>query len=163
MALQLAGIGSRKTRHSGNKVDRLVPKGLVNSIPLKQYGATYSLDFAQNRVRIEKMGSFHVRNSTRYPGAEMVSAVLVCKYYLYMTRYLLRELCEGLAALFGRQVHFSMIGGLKLRLRNSLEAPIPVEKMGPPLRSATPSGRGTNSIFRKGGSGATVAGPATGT
>ncbi|WP_245527875.1 RNA-guided endonuclease InsQ/TnpB family protein [Ammonifex degensii] len=204
----------------------------MNSIPLKQYGVTYSLDFTRNRVRIQKLGSFRVLGLHQIPpDAEIASAVLVRKpsgYYLHVTCYLPREyFCypyrlreavggdfgvktkvtlssgikidfgvhetprlkqlqrelartkkgsrnrekircllrreyerignrrkdaqnkvlaflrlygkvvfqddrvKGWAALFGRQVHSSGIGGLKSRLRDSLGAPVPVERFEP--------------------------------
>ncbi|WP_240610816.1 hypothetical protein [Ammonifex thiophilus] len=86
-----------KLRENGHKVGRLKPKRFVNSIPLKQYGITYSLDFARNslKVRIQKLGSFRVLGLHQIPpDAEIASAVLVRKpggYYLHMTCYLARE------------------------------------------------------------------------
>ncbi|MBT9282438.1 MAG: transposase, partial [Hydrogenibacillus schlegelii] len=221
-----------KLKKNGHKVGRLKPKRFVNSIPLKQYGITYSLDFARSRVRIQKLGSFRVLGLHQIPpDAEIASAVLVRKpsgYYLHVTCYLPREyFCyprklgevvggdfgvetkitlsngikidfevretprlkrlqrrlarakkgsrnrekirlllrreyeklnnrrkdaqnkvlaflrlyekvvfqddgfKGWAALFGRQVHSSGIGGMVARLRNSLETPIPVERFEP--------------------------------
>jgi len=221
-----------KLRENGHKVGHLKPKRFVNSIPLKQYGITYSLDFARNRVRIQKLGSFRVLGLHQIsPDAEIANAVLVRKpsgYYLHVTCYLPREyFCcpcklgeavgvdfgveakitlsngiridfevhetprlkrlqrklarakkgsknrekirlllrreyeklndrrrdaqnkilaflrlygkvvfqddciKGWTALFGRQVHSSGIGGLKARLKNSLEAPVPVERFEP--------------------------------
>lgn len=221
-----------KLKENGHEVGRLKPKRFVNSIPLKQYGITYSLDFARNRVRIQKLGSFRVLGPHQIPpDAEIANAVLVRKpsgYYLHVTCYLPREyFCypyklgeavggdfgvetkitlsngikidfevretprlkrlqrrlarakkgsrnrgkvrlllrreyeklnnrrrdaqnkvlaflrlygkvvfqddcvKGWAALFGRQVHSSGIGGMIARLRNSLETPIPVERAEP--------------------------------
>jgi putative transposase len=221
-----------KQKENGHRVGKLKPKRFVNSIPLKQYGVTYSLDFARNRVRIQKLGEFRVLGLHQIPSdAEMASAVLVRKpsgYYLHVTCYLPREhFCyplkvgkvvgidfgvetkltfsngvkvdfevremsrlkhlqrnlakaekgsknrekvrlllrreyerlnkrrrdaqnkilaflrlyekvvfqddcvKGWAALFGGPVHSSGIGGLKSRLRDSLEAPVTVEKTVP--------------------------------
>ena len=218
-----------KLKENGHKVGALKPKRFVNSIPLKQYGVTYSLDFAQNRVRIQRLGKFRVLGLHQIPAdAEIANAVLVrkpCGYYLHVTcylpkdshtslnpvgkdigidfgvsskltlsngiridfevhetprlkqlqrklartqkgsrnreriRFLLREEYEklnnrrkdaqnkvlaflkiyrkvvfqddcvkGWSALFGRQVHSSGIGGLKSRLRTSLETPVAVER-----------------------------------
>ncbi|PTQ55026.1 MAG: putative transposase [Candidatus Carbobacillus altaicus] len=220
-----------KLKQNGHKVGHLKPKKFVNSVPLKQYGVTYSLDFARNRVRIQKLGSFRVLGLHQIPpDAEIANAVLVGRpsgYYLHVTCYLSKEnshrksiggevgidfgvdskltlsngikidfelhetprlkrlqkklaksekgskhrrkirhllrreyekiksrrkdvqnkilaflklyekvvfqedLVKGWAALFGRQVHASGIGGLKARLRNSLVAPIPVDRFEP--------------------------------
>lgn len=213
-----------RLKENGHEVGRLKPKRFVNSIPLKQYGVTYSLDFARNRVRIQKLGSFRVLGLHQIPpNAETASAVLVRKpsgYYLYVTCYLPSEYrlgeavgvdlgvaskvtlsngiridfevhetprlkrlqrrlartkkasmnrrktqlllrreyeklsnrrrdaqnkvlaflrlygkvvfqddcVKGWSVLFGRQVHSSGIGGLKSRLKASLETPVPVER-----------------------------------
>ena len=237
----------KKLKERGYRVGPLKPKRFVHSIPLKQYGVTYSLDFARNRARIQKLGNFRVLGLHQIPrGVEIAGAVLVRKpsgYYLHVTcylpkgdspkpiagqphvtgprartlrgyleavgldfgigskltlsngikidfevhetprlkrlqrklarvkrgskrrgkiRFLLRREYEKLnnrrkdaenkvlaflklygkvvfqddllaswARLFGRQVHSSRIGGLKLRLRNSLKAPIPVGRFEP--------------------------------
>ncbi|MEX1337805.1 transposase, partial [Hydrogenibacillus schlegelii] len=220
-----------KLKQNGHKVGRLKPKKFVNSVPLKQYGVTYSLDFARNRVRIQKLGSFRVLGLHQIPpDAEIANAVLVGRpsgYYLHVTCYLSKEnshrksiggevgidfgvdskltlsngikidfeldetprlkrlqkklaksekgskhrrkirhllrreyekiksrrkdvqnkilaflklyekvvfqedLVKGWATRFGRQVHASGIGGLKARLRNSLAAPISVDRFEP--------------------------------
>lgn len=220
-----------KLKQNGHKVGRLKPKRFVNSVPLKQYGKTYSLDFARNRVRIQKLGSYRVLGLHQIPhDAEIANAVLVSKpsgYYLHVTCYLSKEnfyrksiggevgidfgvdskltlsngikidyelhetprikrlqkklaksekdsnnriktqhllrreyekignrrkdaqnkilaflklyekvayqedLVTGWAALFGKQVYSSGIGGLKARLRNSLVAPILVDRFVP--------------------------------
>ncbi|WP_216640901.1 hypothetical protein, partial [Thermus scotoductus] len=53
---------------------------------------TYSLDFARNRARIQKLGDFRVLGLHQIPrGVEIASAVLVRKpsgYYLHVTCYL---------------------------------------------------------------------------
>jgi len=235
---ELAVLGSQikqdlqalgRLKENGHKVGALKPKRFVNSIPLKQYGVTYSLDFARNRVRIQRLGEFRVLGLHQIPGdAEIANAVLVRKpsgYYLHVAcylpkdthtslnpvgkdigidfgvgskltlssgikidfevretpklkqlqrklaraqkgsrnreriRFLLRKAYEklnnrrkdaqnkvlaflktyrkvvfqddcvkGWSALFGRQVHSSGIGGVKSRLRTSLETPVAVER-----------------------------------
>lgn len=45
----------RKLKENGRKVGMLKPKRSVNAIPLKQYGITYSLDFARNKARLQKL------------------------------------------------------------------------------------------------------------
>ncbi len=56
-----------KLKENGHKVGALKHKRFVNSIPLKQYGVTYSLDFARNRVRIQKLGKFRVLGLHQIP------------------------------------------------------------------------------------------------
>jgi putative transposase len=81
-----------KLKKNGHRVGALKPKKFVNSIPLKQYGVTYSLDFVHNRVRIQKLGKFRVLGLHQIPlEAEIANAVLVRKpsgYYLHVTCYL---------------------------------------------------------------------------
>jgi len=247
----------KKLKERGYRVGPLKPKRFVHSIPLKQYGVTYSLDFARNRARIQKLGNFRVLGLHQIPrGVEIAGAVLVRKpsgYYLHVTcylpkgdspkpiagqphvtgprartlrdyleavgldfgigskltlsngikidfevhetprlkrlqrklarakrgskrrgkiRFLLRREYEKLnnrrkdaenkvlaflklygkvvfqddllaswARLFGRQVHSSRIGGLKLRLRNSLKAPIPVGRFEPTTKECYACGK----------------------
>jgi len=67
-----------KLKKSGRKVGALKCKRFVNSIPLKQYGVTYNLDFAGNRVRIQKLGKFRVLGLHQIPAdAEIANAVLL--------------------------------------------------------------------------------------
>lgn len=236
----LRALGKLKT--NGRKVGALKHKKHVNSIPLKQYGVTYSLDFDRNKVRIQKLGKFRVLGLHQIPaGAEITNAVLVRKpsgYYLHVTcylskqrdvsltsngkdigidfgisskltlsngiaidfeiretqrlkrlqrklartqrgsknrdriRFLLRKEYErlnnrrkdaqnkvlaflriyrkvvfqddyikGWATLFGKQVHSSGIGGLKSRLRNSLETPIVVPRFEPTTQECFACGK----------------------
>ena len=220
-----------KLKSQGHKIGRLSYKPFVNSIPLKQYNVTFSLERSKNRVKIQKLGSFRVLGLHQIPhNAEIANAILVRKpsgYYLHVTCYLPKEhgfretigeviaidfgvhskltLSNGIkidfevregerikqlqrklektkrgsknrdkirlllrreyekitrkrkdaqnkviallkgykqvifqedfvkswTSLFGRQVHSSGIGGLKARLRNSLAAPIPVDRYEP--------------------------------
>lgn len=218
-----------KLKKNNSKVGALKYKSFVNSIPLKQHGVTYRLEFTRNRVRIQKLKNFRVLGLCQIPAdAEISNAVLVrkpCGYYLHVTCYLPKnnhtslntvdrnigidfgvsrkltlsngigidfEVCEtprlknlqvklsraqkgsrnrekirfslrkeyeklnnrrkdaqnktlaflkmygkvafqddcvkGWSALFGRQVYSSGIGGLKSRLKTSLETPIAVER-----------------------------------
>jgi putative transposase len=92
-----------KLKQCGHTVGRLKPKKFVNSIPLKQYGVTYSLDCARNRVRIQKLGTFRVLGLHQLPAdGEIASAVLVRKpsgYYLHVTCYLPRATANSNRAL----------------------------------------------------------------
>lgn len=114
-----------KLKENGHKVGVLKPKRFVNSIPLKQYGITYSLDFARNRARIQKLGEFRVLGLRQIPpGAEVANAVLVRKpsgYYLHVTCYLPRERFrrEPVGGAVG--VDFGV--GVKLTLSNGLGSP----------------------------------------
>lgn len=83
--------GLANSKRNGNRIGILKPKRYVNSIPLKQYGVTYSLDFSRNRVRIQKLGDFRVLGLRQIPDdADIASAVLLRKpdgFYLYVTTY----------------------------------------------------------------------------
>jgi putative transposase len=112
-------------KEDGHKVGRLKPKRFINSIPLKQYNVTYSLDFARNRVRIQNLGSFRVLGLHQIlPDVEIGSAVLVRKpsgYYLHVTCYLPREyfcypykLREAVAGDFGIETKITLSNGIKI-------------------------------------------------
>jgi len=83
----LRALGQLKK--NGHKVGALKYKSFVNSIPLRQYGKTYKLDFERNRVRIQILGVFRVLGLHQIPeDAEIANAVLVRKpsgYYLHVT------------------------------------------------------------------------------
>ncbi len=119
-----------KLKESGHRVGALKPKRFVNSIPLKQYGVTYGLDFARNRVRIQGLGEFRVLGLHQIPpGAEVASAVLVRKpsgYYLHVTCYLPKEhFCrEPVAGAVG--IDFGV--GSKLTLSNGLKVDFEVRE-----------------------------------
>lgn len=67
----------REMKENGQRVGFLKPKRFVNSIPLKQYGVTYTLDFARNTVQIQRLGTFRVLGLHQIPdNAEIASAVL---------------------------------------------------------------------------------------
>jgi putative transposase len=88
-----------KLKRKGYKVGALKCKSFVNSIPLKQYGITYRLNFDQNKVRIQNLGVFRVLGLHQIPAdAEIANAVLVRKpsgYYLHVTCYRSKERCAS--------------------------------------------------------------------
>jgi len=57
---------------------------------------------------------------------------------------------KGWSALFGRQVHSSGIGGLKSRLRTSLETPVAVERTETTTGECLLAGKGTISPVGQG-------------
>lgn len=113
-----------KLKAKGHQVGALRPKSFINSIPLKQYGVTYSLDFARNRVRIQKLGDFRVLGLHQIPqGVEIASAVLVRKpsgYYLHVTCYLPQEhfsrkpVGEAVGIDFGVSYKLTLSNGIKV-------------------------------------------------
>ena len=104
------------------KVGVLKPKKFVNSIPLRQYGVTYKLDIARNRVRIQKLGSFRVLGLHQIPeDAEIANAILVRKpsgYYLHVTCYLSKEHFNR--EFIGEAVGIDFGVGSKLTLSNGI-------------------------------------------
>ncbi|WP_153185511.1 transposase, partial [Thermus scotoductus] len=92
-------------------------------IPLKQYGVTYSLDFARNRARIQKLGDFRVLGLHQIPrGVEIAGAVLVRKpsgYYLHVTCYLAKgdspePIAEAVGIDFGIESKLTLSNGIKI-------------------------------------------------
>jgi putative transposase len=114
----------RKQKENGHKVGALKHKKFVNSIPLKQYGVTYKLDFTQNRVKIQKLGDFRILGLHQIPeNAEIANAVLVRKpsgYYLHVTCYLSKEhfkrepIGEAVGIDFGIDTKITFSNGLKI-------------------------------------------------
>jgi len=113
-----------KLKKKGHKVGVLKPKKFINSIPLKQYGITYKLDFTQNKVRIQKLGDFRILGLHQIPeNAEIANAVLVRKpsgYYLHVTCYLSKEhfkrepIREAVGIDFGIDTKITLSNGLKI-------------------------------------------------
>lgn len=114
----------RKLKENGHKVGALKHKKFVNSIPLKQYGVTYKMDFVRNRVRIQKLGDFRALGLHQIPeNAEIANAVLVRKpsgYYLHLTCYLSKEhfkrepIGEAVGIDFGIDTKITLSNGLKI-------------------------------------------------
>jgi len=114
-----------KLKKNGHKVGALKPKAFINSIPLKQYGVTYKLDFTRNRVRIQNLGTFRVLGLQQIPEkAEIANGVLVRKpsgYYLHVTCYIPREdtmpkhIGEAIGIDFGVNKKLTLTNGLQIR------------------------------------------------
>jgi len=114
-----------KLKKNGHKVGALKPKKFINSIPLKQYGVTYKLDFARNRVRIQNLGTFRVLGLQQIPEkAEIANGVVVRKpsgYYLHVTCYIPREdtmpkhIGEAIGIDFGVDKKLTLTNGLQIR------------------------------------------------
>jgi putative transposase len=113
-----------RLKEKGHEVGGLKPKPFVNSIPLKQYGVTFTLDRDENRARIQKLGAFRVLGLRQIPPeAEVASAVLVRKpsgYYLHVTCYVPKEsfsrqlIGEAIAIDFGVHAKLTLSNGIKI-------------------------------------------------
>jgi len=113
-----------RLKKKGHKVGGLRPKRFVNSIPLKQYGITFTLNRGRNRVRIQKLGQFRVLGLHQIPPeAEIANAVLVQKpsgYYIHLTCYLPKEnvsrepIGEVIAIDFGVHNKLTLSNGVKI-------------------------------------------------
>jgi len=111
-------------KNNGKKVGNLKFKSSVNSIPLKQYGSTHTIDFSRNRVKIQKLGSFRVLGLHRIPNsAEIANAYLISKpsgYYVYLTCFMPKEGANDqqkfgpVAIDFGVSSKLTMSNGIKL-------------------------------------------------
>lgn len=88
---ELKGLATKKRK--GYKVGELKFKSYCNSIPLRQYGKTYVIDFEKSTVGIQNMRKFplKVRGLQQIPeGAEIANARLVRKpsgIYVHVTTY----------------------------------------------------------------------------
>ena len=86
----------KKAKEKGIKVGALSFKSEVRSIPLKQYGVTYKLDFEKNRLKIQGVKKkFRVLGLHQIPAhTEIANAYLVKKpsgFYLHVVCYLDKE------------------------------------------------------------------------
>jgi putative transposase len=114
----------RASKEKGEKVGKLKFKSFVNSIPLKQYGKTHTIDFSRNRIKIQKLGSFRVLGLHRIPNnAEIATASLISEpsgYYVYLNCFVPKESVNvkpkfGPVAIdFGVKSKLTMSNGVKL-------------------------------------------------
>lgn len=86
----LSSLKSRKA--NGYKVGRLKFKSRLHSIPLKQFGVTYDIDFDKQRIRLQGLKQWvRVRGLRQIPKeAEIANATLVKKasgYYFLVTTF----------------------------------------------------------------------------
>ena len=88
---EIKGLSTKKAK--GEKVGRLKFKAFCNSIPLRQYGTTYRIDFANKTISVQKLDKqpFKVRGLKQIPDdAEFANAKLIRKpngYYFHITTY----------------------------------------------------------------------------
>lgn len=80
----------------GAKIGKLKFKSVCNSIPLRQFGTTYKIDFNKNRIKVQNIKkSFCVRGLKQIPGdADITNAKFVRKpdgLYFYITCYVLKK------------------------------------------------------------------------
>jgi len=112
-----------RLKKKGHKVGALKYRPFVNSIPLKQYGVTFSLDLGRNKVRIQKLGAFRVLGLRQIPPeAEIANAVLVQKpsgYYLHVTCYVPKE--NTFRQLIGEAIAIDLGVHAKLTLSNGVK------------------------------------------
>jgi transposase len=85
--------GLSESKNKGNKVGKLHFKSEINSLVLKQYGNTYTIDFKTNKVHIQGLKKeFRVLGLHQIPdNAEITKGELIKKpsgYYLYVTTFL---------------------------------------------------------------------------
>lgn len=88
---EIKGLATKRKR--GKKVGHLKFKSVCNSLPLRQFGGTYKIDFDSNQIRVQKIKkAFYVRGLKQIPkDAEFANATLVRKasgLYFYITCYI---------------------------------------------------------------------------
>lgn len=88
---EIHGLATKKAK--GEKVGKLKFKSVFNSIPLRQNGNTYVIDFVNNTIAVQNMKKLplKVRGLSQIPkGAEIANAKLIRKpsgYYFHITTY----------------------------------------------------------------------------
>ena len=88
---EIKSLSTRKSK--GMKVGKLKFKSVCNSIPLKQFGRTYDIDFDKNRIRVQNIKKpLYVRGLKQIPSdADITNAKFVRKpdgLYFYITCYI---------------------------------------------------------------------------
>ncbi len=114
--------GLAKLKEKGKRAGRLKPKKKVNSIPFKQYGVSYRIDFKKNRIHLQKLGSFRVLGLHQIPeNAKLSKAELVRKpsgYYIQITCFVTKEerttLEKPVAIDFGVKDRLTLFNGIKI-------------------------------------------------
>ncbi len=91
---EIRGLHTKKGK--GEKVGALSFKSYCNSIPLRQYGVTYRIDFSRNRIKIQNIRKdFYVRGLKQIPDiAEITNARFIRKpdgLYFHITCFVLKE------------------------------------------------------------------------
>jgi len=110
-----------KLKEKGYKVGALNFKSDFKSIPLKQFGNTYKIDFKRNRIRIQGIRKwFRVLGLHQIPkNADIANAYLVKKpsgFYLYVVCFLWKE--EVLKEINQKQVPLPI--GIDLGVKDQL-------------------------------------------
>ncbi|RTZ70594.1 MAG: transposase [Aquificaceae bacterium] len=111
----------KKLKEQGYKVGKLQFKSDFKSIPLKQFGITYKIDFKRNRIKIQGIKKwFRVLGLHQIPkNSEIANAYLVKKpsgFYLYVVCYLWKG--EVLKEI--RRKQFSIPVGIDLGIKYQL-------------------------------------------
>ena len=88
---EIKGLHTKKER--GEKVGALGFKSYCNSIPLRQFGTTYRIDFQRNRIKVQNIKKeFYVRGLKQIPqDADITNAKFIRKasgLYFHITCYI---------------------------------------------------------------------------
>ena len=88
---EIRGLATKKRK--GESVGELKFKSFCNSIPLRQYGTTYRIDFERNRIKVQNISkSFYVRGLKQIPNdAEIANARFIRKpsgLYFHITCFM---------------------------------------------------------------------------
>lgn len=118
--------GLSASKKNGCKVGRLKFKSFCNSVPLRQYGTTFRIDFSKNTVTLQGFKKpFKVRGLKQFPeGCEIANAKLVRKpsgYYFHITTYSEPQETESTGAMcgidFGIKSNITTSDGIKYDVR----------------------------------------------
>lgn len=143
---EIKGLSTKKSK--GQKVGKLKFKSFCNSIPLRQYGTTYNINFKNNTVTIQNMSKYplKVRGLKQIPkDAEIANARLVRKpsgYYIHITTFSTPE-CISTGAMCG--VDFGI--GTNMTFNNGEKVNIEV----PETKGVILASRRVNKAFKRNG------------
>ncbi|HEY8541085.1 MAG TPA: hypothetical protein VIL29_01785, partial [Pseudothermotoga sp.] len=114
--------GLSAMKKSGDKIGRLKPKKKITSIPLMQYGITYTIDFEKHKIRLPKIGWIRVLGLHQIPeGAEITSAELLWSstgFYVNVICFVPKEhkakFNKAIAVDFGIKDKLTLSNGIKI-------------------------------------------------
>ncbi|KKM89215.1 hypothetical protein LCGC14_1250850 [marine sediment metagenome] len=119
--INIIALSTLKKR--GHKVGRLKFKSELNSVPLKQYGHTYSINRVTNTVKLQKLKRpIKVRGLGQIPlNSEIANAMLVKRssnYYFQITTYSTKEEKvmpnKSIGIDFGCETQLTLSSGMKM-------------------------------------------------
>ena len=112
-------------KQTGHKTGKLKFKSKLNSVPLKQYGVTYRIDFDKGRIQVQGLKTWlKVKGLKQVEGLEIANSVLIKKpsgYYFKITTFGPKEENiipnKSIGIDFGCQTQLTLSNGTKIEFQ----------------------------------------------